>query len=117
MADEFEVKTHAELARIVASVKVARRNRPDHAWCSDRSACKWCAQIRDAHHLIDDHLDQLEGIDSPYEVEPLPNMTDARECGVCGRRRYVNFCGAMVCLLCDGYPAGSWIGMNGETVE
>lgn len=117
MPDEFEAATHAELARIVASVKVSRRKFPEHRACPDGAACKFCTEIRTAHLLLNDHRDQLEGIDSTCEVESLPDLTQNRECGCCGRTRYRGFRGAVICLACDGFPVGSWVGMNGETVE
>lgn len=57
---EFVAKTRAELARLVGISAKVRERRPAHRWCPDNGACRPCAAIRDAHRLIDDHLDQLE---------------------------------------------------------
>lgn len=32
----------------------------------------------------------------------------SRECGVCGRSRYVNTTGTRMCIACDGVATGSW---------
>ena len=117
MDDAFVAKTHAELARIVASIATVRRAFPEHRACPDTAACKPCREIHVAHVLLNDHLDQLEGIDPACEAESLPDLTQNAECGICGRRRYSNFKGARVCLACDGFPAGSWVGITGEVVE
>lgn len=113
--DLFVAKTHAELAIILAELRVARRNRPAHAWCPDNSGCRHCCTIRDLHQRINDHLLQLEGKDPDPYTEPLklalafhaPGATGnpaATNCGICRRHRFANQRGARICIECD-YPA------------
>lgn len=72
---------------------------------------------RRLHMRIDDLLDQLANPAAVIHLEPIEFHVDARDCGICGRRRYINFSGAICCLACDGHPMGKWVGMDGEVAS
>jgi hypothetical protein len=121
MLDDFEVATRAQMVGILADIKVIRRNRPDHAPCSDRGACKPCADIRFAHLRLDDLLGQLlgEGEDDEAYEAPSPQPQPVC-CGICGKRRFRSSLGQIACPSCDtftGFVGGSWFSLDGEAVE
>lgn len=114
--DVFVAKTHAELATILAELRVARRNRPNHRWCADNTGCRHCRVIRDLHRRLDDHLDQLEGRDPDPHTDPLklalafhaPGATGnptAANCGICGDVRFLGGASldvaVFLCITCD----------------
>lgn len=114
------------IRRLSAEAKAARRARPNHPWCDDNKApCRHCAAIRDIHACIDDHLLQLdEGHGDTVALAILfatpadsSRITGAL-CSDCGRSRFANDAGAIVCFACDGRVEGwSWYSLEGETTE
>jgi hypothetical protein len=114
MADDFVAATHAQLARLADEARTARRNRPAHAWC----LCKHCARIARISAEINDYLDQLDEAPPVWnDRDPIVDRTDAEDCSICGRGRYMNLAGAIACMTCDGWPLGRWVNMVGESVE
>ncbi len=99
---DFVTKTRAELARLVAEAAAIRARAPQHRICSDLGACRHCKAVRDAHRLIDDHLEQLLG--EPDVVDEL--RTASAECSLCGSGRMRNQHGAICCWKCDGHVSG-----------
>lgn len=80
----------------------------------DSERRRWLLRVQ-----IDTRLDMLAvGYAITVEAETGPEVEHgdpaAVSCGVCGRSRYRNTVGALICACCDGVPVGTaWASLDG----